>query len=101
MSMQTTFLTWLLEFDRHRTELAGELERHVVAVGDGRAGVETDVECFVERDAIGDALLHAAFADFLVVREQRHRGARERLVGVGFVNGFERHFAARQSARPT
>src|SRR5262249_33005879 len=40
----------LLQFNRYRLDLAGELERHVVVEVDRRARVLTDVEPLVQRD---------------------------------------------------
>ncbi len=84
-----------VELDRHGLELPGKLEWHLVSLRDRRARVKPDVESFVERDAVGDAFLDAAFTQFFVIRKQCHGGTGKRLVGVCFVDSLQRHGARR------
>src|SRR3990172_107410 len=61
--------------DDDAVEAARELERHVVVLADRRAGVLTDIQRFIDRDAERDGALDPALGDLLVVHRQRGRAA--------------------------
>jgi hypothetical protein len=89
-----------LQVDGHFFKVAGECVRRLVSRTDRRARIHADVECFVGGEAARDGLVHAPFANFLVVDVKRDvaalshaTGAQSRLdfrriVRIGVVMGW-------------
>src|SRR5262249_3527117 len=56
-----------MEIEGHFLDLASECVRRLVVRADGRAGIHTNVECFVGREAAGNSLVHTSLTDLFVI----------------------------------